>query len=59
MNVNTAFAGFSQILLQASGNITLNANTAWNLTASSGQDQRTIDLGSRQQHHLARRFFNL
>jgi filamentous hemagglutinin family protein len=36
INVNSAFAGFSQILLQASGNITLNAGTTWNLSSSTG-----------------------
>ncbi len=48
VNVNTAFAGFSQILLQASGSITLNANTAWNLTTSSGKTsgQLTLEAGS-------------
>ncbi|MGA9451439.1 MAG: filamentous hemagglutinin N-terminal domain-containing protein [Verrucomicrobiia bacterium] len=48
VNVNTAFAGFSQILLQASGTITLNANTAWNLSASSGQTsgQLTLEAGN-------------
>jgi len=48
VNINTAFAGFSQILLQASGNITLNANTAWNLSASSGQTsgQLTLEAGN-------------
>ena len=37
INVNTAFQNknFSQILLQASGNITL--STLWNLTSSTGQ----------------------
>lgn len=37
INVNTAFAGFSSILLQASGNITLNPGTAWNLSTSTGK----------------------
>ncbi len=47
INVNTAFAGFAQILLLASGTITLNANTAWNLSASSGQNsgQLTLEAG--------------
>ena len=36
INVNTAFAGFANILLRATGNITLNANTAWNLSTSTG-----------------------
>ena len=36
--MNTAFLNkhFSQILLQASGNITLNANTVWDLSATTG-----------------------
>jgi len=48
VNINTAFAGFSQILLQASGDITLSANTAWDLTASSGQSsgQLTLEAGN-------------
>ncbi|MGD0743794.1 MAG: filamentous hemagglutinin N-terminal domain-containing protein [Verrucomicrobiota bacterium] len=48
VNVNSAFSGFAQILLQASGDITLNANTAWNLTASSGQNsgQLTLEAGN-------------
>ena len=47
INVNSAFAGFSQILLQASGNITLNANTAWNLSSSTGvgSGQLTMEAG--------------
>ena len=36
ININSAFTGFSSILLQATGNITLNANTTWNLSASTG-----------------------
>ena len=38
LNVNTAFLNknFSQILLQASGNITLVANTIWDLSTSTG-----------------------
>jgi filamentous hemagglutinin family protein len=45
INVNSAFAGFSQILLQASGNITLNAGTTWNLstTAGVGGGQLTLE----------------
>ena len=37
LNVNTAFANmnFSQITLQSTGNITLAANTVWNLSAST------------------------
>ena len=49
LNVNTAFANknFSSILLQASGNITLNANTTWNLSGSTGQTagQLTLQAG--------------
>ncbi len=47
INVNTAFAGFSEIILQATGNITLNANTAWNLSASTGisAGQLTLEAG--------------
>ena len=36
LNVNTAFAGFSTIDLQASGNITINQSTTWNLSSSTG-----------------------
>ena len=47
INVNTAFAGFSSILLQASGNITLNASTAWNLSGTTGNTtgQLTLEAG--------------
>lgn len=48
INVNSAFAGFSQILLQASGNISLTANTTWNLSASTGNQtsgQLTLEAG--------------
>ena len=47
INVNTAFAGFSEIILQATGNITLNANTTWNLSASTGisAGQLTLEAG--------------
>ncbi|HXR04029.1 MAG TPA: filamentous hemagglutinin N-terminal domain-containing protein, partial [Verrucomicrobiae bacterium] len=47
INVNSAFAGFFQILLQASGNITLNAGTAWNLSSSTGESsgQLTLEAG--------------
>jgi filamentous hemagglutinin family protein len=47
INVNSAFVGFSQILLQASGNITLNAGTTWNLSSSTGESsgQLTLDAG--------------
>jgi trimeric autotransporter adhesin len=47
INVNTAFAGFSTILLQATGNITLNANTVWNLSSSTANTtgQLTLEAG--------------
>ena len=49
INVNTAFANkhFSQITLQATGNITVNANTTWDLSASTGmnQGQMTLEAG--------------
>jgi filamentous hemagglutinin family protein len=47
INVNTAFAGFSSIDLQASGNITLNQNTVWNLSGCTGQTagQLTLQAG--------------
>jgi len=39
LDVNTAFANknFSEILLQATGDITLAQNTVWNLSSSTGQ----------------------
>jgi filamentous hemagglutinin family protein len=48
INVNTAFAGFSTILLQATGNISLNTGTTWNLSSSTGQTtgQLTLEAGS-------------
>jgi filamentous hemagglutinin family protein len=47
INVNTAFAGFSTILLQATGNISINANTTWNLSSSTSQTtgQLTLEAG--------------
>ena len=47
INVNTAFAGFSSIDLQASGNITINQNTVWNLSGSTGENagQLTLQAG--------------
>jgi len=47
INVNTAFANFSTILLQATGNITLNAGTAWNLSTSTAKQtgQLTLEAG--------------
>ena len=44
INVNTAFAGFSTILLQATGNITINANTTWNLSSSTGNSAGQLTL---------------
>jgi filamentous hemagglutinin family protein len=47
INVNTAFVGFSTILLQATGNISLNTGTTWNLSYSTGQTagQLTLEAG--------------
>ena len=47
INVNTAFAGFSSILLQATGNVSVNANTIWDLGATTGQSggQLTLQAG--------------
>jgi filamentous hemagglutinin family protein len=47
INLSTAFAGFSTILLQASGNISLNAGTSWDLSGSTGEQagQLTIEAG--------------
>lgn len=36
LNVSSAFIGFSQITLQATGNITLATGTIWNLSTSTG-----------------------
>jgi filamentous hemagglutinin family protein len=44
INVNSAFVNFSQIDLQASGNITLNAGTTWNLSASTGVSSGALTL---------------
>ena len=46
VNVNTAFLNknFSQITLEASGNITLSANLAWNLSASTGLNAGGLSL---------------
>ena len=44
VDVNTAFAGFSSILLQASGNISLNSGTAWNLSTSTGESSGLLTL---------------
>jgi filamentous hemagglutinin family protein len=49
VNVNTAFQHITagQILLEASGNITLNAGTTWNLSTSTGvsSGQLTLEAG--------------
>jgi filamentous hemagglutinin family protein len=49
LNVNTAFKNkhFSEILLEASGNISLDANTTWNLSSSTGENsgQLTLEAG--------------
>ncbi len=49
LNVNTAFANknFSNIKLQATGNITLSANTTWDLSGSTGVSagQLTLQAG--------------
>jgi len=46
VNVNTAFQNLTvgQILLEASGNITLNANTIWDLSASTGEGSGLLTL---------------
>ena len=44
VNVNSAFAGFSSIKLQASGNITLADGTGWDLSGSTGQSKGTLTL---------------
>jgi filamentous hemagglutinin family protein len=49
LNVNTAFKNksFSEILLAATGNISLDANTTWNLSSSTGETsgQLTLEAG--------------
>ncbi|HVU26215.1 MAG TPA: filamentous hemagglutinin N-terminal domain-containing protein [Verrucomicrobiae bacterium] len=44
INVNSAFTGFSQIDLQASGNITLNASVTWDLSSSTGNGSGQLTL---------------
>jgi filamentous hemagglutinin family protein len=44
VNVNTAFAGDSAINVQASDNITLAANTSWNLSSSTGETSGHLTL---------------
>ena len=50
LNVNSAFVGFSHIDLQAKNNITLSANTTWDLVASTGisapGSQLTLEAGN-------------
>jgi filamentous hemagglutinin family protein len=45
--VSTEFASFSDILLQASGNLALNPGTSWNLSTSTGESagQLTLEAG--------------
>ncbi|MGD0412940.1 MAG: filamentous hemagglutinin N-terminal domain-containing protein, partial [Verrucomicrobiota bacterium] len=49
LNVNSAFTGFSQIDLQATGNITLSDGVTWDLAASTGLSapgsQLTLEAG--------------
>ena len=49
LNVNTAFLNknFANIVLQATGDITLNTGTTWNLSTSTGEDagQLTLQAG--------------
>jgi len=47
INVSKAFVGFSTIDLQASGSITINSGTAWDLSSSTGQTtgQLTLEAG--------------
>jgi filamentous hemagglutinin family protein len=44
IDVNTAFVGFSSILLQASGNITLNTSTTWNLSSSTHESSGELTM---------------
>lgn len=44
LNVNSAFTGLSQITLQAAYDITLADNTAWDLSASTGQSNGKLVL---------------
>lgn len=44
LNVNTAFAGFSQITLQAVNNITLTGGTGWSLSDTTGQTTGKLTL---------------
>jgi filamentous hemagglutinin family protein len=44
IDVNTAFAGFSAINLQATADITLGDGTGWNLSASTGQNSGQLTL---------------
>jgi filamentous hemagglutinin family protein len=46
LNVNTAFANknFSSIILQSTGNITLNTGTTWNLSGTTGMNAGQLTL---------------
>ncbi len=48
LNVNTAFAGFASITLQATANITLASGTTWDLSQSTGNSsgQLTLQAGN-------------
>jgi filamentous hemagglutinin family protein len=60
INVNMAFAGFSTILLQATGSISINANTTWNLSTSTGQSsgQLTLEAGGDITFGNSSKFFD-
>jgi hypothetical protein len=60
INVNTAFAGFSTILLQATGDISLNTGTTWNLSSSTGQTigQLTLEAGGDIKFGSNSKFFD-
>ncbi len=44
LNVNTAFTGFSQILLQANQDITLATGTQWDLSQTTGENSGILNL---------------
>jgi filamentous hemagglutinin family protein len=46
LNANSAFTGFSQILLQATHDISLAAGLVWSLAASSPGSQLTLEAGN-------------
>ncbi|MEJ0088550.1 MAG: filamentous hemagglutinin N-terminal domain-containing protein [Limisphaerales bacterium] len=56
INVNTAFAGFSEIILQATANITLNTGTILELELQHGHQCRTAHVAGRGQHHFQQQF---